>query len=316
MLYRKLGHTGYDLSVIGFGTWQLGGKRWQFMSDTDSIKLLHEANDLGVNIYDAAAIYGQYKSDTGYLESISQERLGKAFANRRDKVIYCIKLGQFDEVTHRHDYDPKRVIDQFQHSLRRLKTDFIDICLIHAPSIAEVKNGKAIAVLQTLQALGYVKSIGYSFEAEPEHAIEAIKQPIDVIMLQYNLIDSECARAIELARQHGIGILAGGPYKRGYLTGEYRDITQLPIEDDYWNLNVRLNPGKVKHILEKVNVHLDRYQTPRNLRQANLAHILQQEGIASCIVGHRNINEVLENIELTETKKAVVKAAPKLVVAN
>lgn len=300
MLYRKLGNTGYLVSSIGFGTWQIGGGRWQIESEAKVVDLLQEANDLGVNIFDAAVVYGQYTDENEYLQSRSQELLGRAFATRREQVIYCIKLGQFDEFSHRHDYSPNRIIKQFKQSLRRLKTDYIDICLIHAPSVEAVKNQRAITVLQTLQALGLVKSIGYSFESEPEHVAEAIKQPIDVIMLQYNLIDTDCQAAIEQARIHGVGILVGGPYKRGYLTGKYRHIQDLPNDDDYWNLNLNLNKTRVEELLEEVNGLLAEYHTPENLRREALNFILKQPGAASCVVGHRHISEVIENIRLIE----------------
>ncbi len=299
MLYRKLGCTGFDTSMIGFGTWQLGEQRWNPPSDIDSVRLLQESRELGINIYDVAVVYGQYQDSLGYLQSRSQERLGQAFAHQRDKVIYCLKLGQFDEYSHRHDYEPKRIIDQFQHSLRRLKTDYIDICLIHAPSIYEVKSQKAITVLKTLQALGRVRMVGYSFEAEPEHALLAITQPIDVIMFQYNLLDQECAKVMDEARTRGIGVLCGGVFKRGYLTGRYLSIADLPM-DDYWQWNVKLNKGEVEQILSRVNRLIEEYGSPGRLRKAALSYILQWSGVASCIIGHRSIKEASENIRFVE----------------
>lgn len=297
MLFRKLGNTGLDLGLIGFGTWQIGGKRWEALPHSDCVCLLQKSLDLGINIYDVSPVYGQYIDANGYMQSHAQEYLGEAFCDKRDRVIYCLKLGQFDEYSHRHDYSPRRIIDQFQHSLRRLKTDYIDICLIHAPSIQNIKDGRAINILLTLQALGHVRAIGYSFEAEPEHVKYAVKQPIDVLMLQYNLLDQECSQAIEYARVHGVGVLVGGPFKRGYLTGKYRTIEQLPQQDNYWKWNINLNRGKIEHLLNKVNVLIETYRTPENLRKAALQFVLKETGVASCIVGHRNINEVIENIQ-------------------
>lgn len=297
MQFRKLGCTGYDVSNIGFGTWQIGGGRWQVNSEAERISLLQEANELGVNIFDVAVVYGQYENNTGYLQSRSQELLGAAFSKKRESVIYCLKLGQFDEYTHRHDYDPKRIVQQFQHSLKRLQTDFIDICLIHAPSIQDIKQGRAISVLKTLQALGHVRSIGYSFEAESEHAQIAIEQSIDVLMLQYNLLDQECAKVIEQARLHGIGVLIGGPFKRGYLTGKYQSTNDFSLEDEYWRWNINLNRRKVEALLVQSNQLLTVHESPEALRKASLQFILNQAGACSCVVGHRSIDEVRENIK-------------------
>lgn len=299
MIYRKLGYTGYDASVLGFGTWQLGGQRWLLPEETDEVRLLQESHALGVNLYDVAVVYGQYKDEHQVLQSRSQELLGKAFGHQRDSVIYCLKLGQFDEYTHRHDYTPERIVNQFQQSLRRLKTDYVDICLVHAPSIQAVKNQNAIHILQTLQALGHIRMIGYSFEAEPEHVHLALQQKIDVVMLQYNLIDRECAESIELARQHGVGVLVGGSLKRGYLTGKYRVIGDFP-PDDYWQWNLKLNKKKVEQILHQVNELLHEFGSPENLRKAALGFTLKQLGVSSCVVGHRDINEVKENLAFIE----------------
>lgn len=301
MKYRKLGHTGFDVSNIGFGTWQIGGGRWKSKSQVENVNLLRKANELGVNIFDVAVVYGQYQDERGYTQSRSQELLGEAFADRRDRVIYNLKLGQYEEYSHRHNYTPERLVDQFQQSLRRLKTSYIDICMVHAPSIKVIENEKAMTVLKTLQAQGLVKAVGYSFENEPQHAKAALKQDIDVIMLQNNLIDSDCDAVIELAEQQGVGILVGGPYKRGYLTGKYRSIADLPMEDQYWHWNVGYNKGKVEETLKQVNVLLEQCGSAENLRRAALSFILNKQNVASCVVGHRDIEEVIENIHLIST---------------
>ncbi|MBV8378241.1 MAG: aldo/keto reductase [Verrucomicrobia bacterium] len=74
--FRKLGNTGFDVSTIGFGTWQIGGGRWQSRPRKELVELLRGSFDLGVNTYDAAIVYGQYVDDRGVLQSCSQELLG------------------------------------------------------------------------------------------------------------------------------------------------------------------------------------------------------------------------------------------------
>ena len=300
MKYRKLGNTGFDVSEIGFGTWQIGGKRWQSPEKDEAISLLREAKLAGINIFDVAVVYGQYRDEMGCLQSKSQELLGEAFKLERKEVIYCLKLGQFDEYTHRSDYNPERVIEQFKQSLKRLKTDYVDIVLIHAPPLMKVRDEKAITVLKTLRALGDVKAIGYSFENEPQHVQEALKQDIDVIMFQYNLLDTDCGSVIQDAKEHGIGVLVGGPFKRGYLTGRWKTLADIKKEEDnYWEWNLRYNKDKVAQILERVNHHLDEAGSPKELRKRSLDFILSRP-VSSAIVGHRSVNEVIENTVLTK----------------
>ena|SRR5215216_464742 len=300
MRFRKLGNTGFDVSVDSFGTWQLGGGRWRTAGSEENIELLRHSLDLGINLYDAAVVYGQYRDTSLNLQSRSQELLGEAFGKSRSKVFYCIKIGQFDEFSHRALFEPGRLVEQFQQSLRRLKTDYIDICLIHAPSLTEVRRGAALGVVKTLQALSLVRAVGYSFENEPHHVLSAIRQDIDVIMLQYNMLDRECAEAIEKARVAGIGILVGGPLKRGYLSGQYQSINDLPLEDDYWRWNLDHNPGKVEATLSQVRDLMRPFSTARDFRKHALQFVLTKVGVASAVIGHRCISEVQENIQLSE----------------
>lgn len=294
--FRKLGNTGFDVSTIGFGTWQIGGGRWQRISTPQAVKLLREANDLGVNIFDAAVVYGQYPDARGCLQSRSQEMLGRAFHDRRENVFYCTKVGQYDEYSHRSSFDAHRLVEQVQQSMRRLRTDYLDICLVHAPSLHDVRRGAAIDIVRTLQALGMVRAIGYSFEAEPEHVRTALEQRVDVIMLQYNLIDDSCTEALREAQDRGVGVLVGGPYKRGYLSGRFSMIEDLPQEDDYWRWNVTHNPGKVEETLERVQRLMKAHADATTFRRRVLRFVLDAPGVCSAIIGHRSIEEVMENL--------------------
>jgi aryl-alcohol dehydrogenase-like predicted oxidoreductase len=295
-VFRKLGNTGFDVSTVGFGTWQIGGGRWKSASPAEYIKLLRYARDLGINIFDTAVVYGQYTNERLNLQSRSQELLGEAFRDCRDRVFYCVKVGQFDEYSHRAQFDANRLVDQVTQSMRRLRTDYLDICLIHAPTLIDVRRGIAIEIARTLQALGLVRAVGYSFEAEPEHVRVALEQRIDIIMLQYNLIDDQCAAVLRQAQDHGVGVLVGGPYKRGYLTGQFNQLEDLPQEDDYWRWNVAYNAGKVAGILERVRGLMKEHPNVVAFRCHALRFVLDAPGVCSAIVGHRSAEEIRENL--------------------
>lgn len=297
MIYNKLGRTGLDCSKLGFGTWQIGGGRWKALSTKESVSLLQESKGLGINIFDAAYVYGQYKGDVGEFRSKSLELLRKAFPkDKRSELLICLKIGQLDEYAHTANYDPRQLTKQFMSALKQLNTDYIDICLIHAPTIDDIKRCEALAVLKTLQTLGAVRFIGYSFENEPEHANLAISQNVDVIMLQYNLIEQQCKNIFKSAGEKGIGILVGGPLKRGYLSGRYENISDLPMDDDYWKWNLKYSERKVKTILNEVRRLKKQAGSAQKLREKAFGHILKNEEANSLIVGHRSIEEVKENI--------------------
>ncbi len=296
MPFRKLGNTGFDVSAVAFGTWQIGGGRWHACSTKDTTHLLRSAHELGVNLFDAAVVYGQYLDDCGYLQSRSQELLGDAFASLRDKVFYCVKIGQFDEISHRSSFDAARIVEHVRQSMRRLRTDYLDICLIHAPSLADVRRGTALEILRALQALGMVRAVGYSFENEPDHVRSALAQPVDVIMLQYNLLDHDCGDVLRLVAEEGVGVLVGGPYKRGYLTGRFTTVTELPTADPYWAWNVARNEGKVERTLDRVRDLLRKYESPDRLRRAALRFVIDAPAVSAAVIGHRALDEVRENI--------------------
>lgn len=298
MKYRKLARTGLDCSLLGFGTWQIGGGRWKGLETRESVALLRHAAECGINTFDAAIVYGQYRGELNERRSHALELLGEAFnGKRREQVIICLKLGQLDEYSHRAIYQPRNMVEELRRALKELKTDYVDICLVHAPSLAEVRDGRALSVVQTIQAMDVARFTGYSFEAEAEHAKLALTQGIDVMMLQYNLLDEECGEIFEMAADRGVGILVGGPFKRGYLSGAFEKPDDLPSGDNYWSWNLRYTRGKVETVLAKAVKLKNEAGGARELRKHALHHILRNASAASAIVGHRSREEVTENVK-------------------
>jgi aryl-alcohol dehydrogenase-like predicted oxidoreductase len=301
MKYAKLGRTGFDCSRLGFGTWQIGGGRWKALDGAEAAALLRHAVDAGVNLFDVASVYGQYRGELNESRSRALELLGTAFGGRRrEEVIICLKVGQVDEYSHRAIFHPRHLARELHRALHDLRMDYVDICLVHAPSLNEVRDGRALAVVQTMQAMGAARFVGYSFEAEPEHARLALAQEIDVMMLQYNLLDQECAEIFAPARERGVGMLVGGPYKRGYLSGRFDKAEDLPLDDNYWAWNLRYNRGKVESILEQAATLKQELGGARQLRVRALREILGRPGAPVAVVGHRSPEEITENAAVVD----------------
>ena len=301
MNYTKLGRTGLDCSRLGFGTWQIGGGRWKGIERADSVRLLRHALECGVNTFDAAIVYGQYRGELNERRSHSLELLGEAMdGERRKQAIICLKLGQLDEYSHRAIYQPRNMVEELHRALKELKTDYVDICLVHAPSLHEVRDGRALAVVQTIQAMGMAKFVGYSFECEPEHAQLAMTQGIDVMMLQYNLLDQECAKIFDIAGERGVGMLIGGPFKRGYLSGQFEKTEDLPLADNYWEWNLRYTREKVENVLSKVTKLKMEAGGARELRKKALHHILRHPSATCAVVGHRTMEEITDNATVVD----------------
>ena len=113
MLYGQLGKTDLTVSRLGFGTAPLG-ELFGRLDDAEAIAVVHEAIDLGVSFFDTAAYYGS-----------AEERLGKALAGRRDQLVVGTKAGRFGYTD--FDFSPARIRQSLEHSLRLLKTDYVDI---------------------------------------------------------------------------------------------------------------------------------------------------------------------------------------------
>jgi aryl-alcohol dehydrogenase-like predicted oxidoreductase len=217
---------------------------------------------------------------------------------RRKHAIICLKLGQVDEYSHRAIYRPRHLVEELTGALKVLRTDYVDICLIHAPTLLQVREGRALAVVQTIQAMGAARYVGYSFEAEPEHANLALTQDIDVMMFQYNLIDKQCEGLFDLASERGVGVLVGGPFKRGYLTGRYDKPEDLPVEDNYWDWNLRYCRERVIEVLGRAVALKAEAGGARELRRMALGQVLKHSGAVSAIVGHRTEDEVSDNVSV------------------
>ena len=153
MFKRTLGCSRIQVSALGLGCWAIGGPFWRNgvpvgwgkVDDTESIRAIHRALDLGINFFDTADVYG-----CGHSERV----LGQALARRRERVRIATKFGQvFIEETRQaigYDTSPEHIRRACEASLRRLGTDYMDLYQLH---VQEVDTAQALLVRETLEAL-------------------------------------------------------------------------------------------------------------------------------------------------------------------
>jgi len=203
MKYRPLGRTGLLVSEIGFGCWGIGGvtagaTSYGEVDDTVSLKALDRALDLGVNFYDTSNLYG---------DGHSEDLLGQAFGKRRDKVIIATKVGRSDYDT--EAYSPVDLRRSIEGSLRRLRTDYVDVVEVHSPSSIEaLKQTEVMATLNRLKGEGKIRAIGVSVKA-PAEGVPAIKElGAEVIQVNFNLVDQRASEGDVLAVARIAGIMA------------------------------------------------------------------------------------------------------------
>jgi aryl-alcohol dehydrogenase-like predicted oxidoreductase len=214
MVSRSLGRTDLMISPIGLGTTKLGRNTdvkypdaFAIPSDSQVRALLEMALSLGVNLIDTAPAYGE-----------SEQRLGPFVKANRDRIVLCTKCGeQYGNGRSTYDFSIPAIVVSVEESLRRLKTECIDILLLHS-------NGRdadiltqtdAIEGLVRLKKSGKIHAAGIS--AKTEVGIAEACRALDVVMAPFSLKDSSLGDALKKAHEAGLGVLAIKGLSSGHL---------------------------------------------------------------------------------------------------
>ncbi len=225
MEYRVLGRTGVKVSPLCLGAMMFGG--WGNPDHDDSVRIIHRALDAGINFIDTADVYSRGESE---------EIVGKALAGgRRDEVVLATKVhGDMAESPNHRGNSRRWIIQEVENSLRRLKTDWIDLYQIHRPE-ADTDIEETLSVLTDLVRAGKVRYIGSSTFPASE-IVEAQWVSRDRRLERFVTEQppySMLARGIESdvlpsCLRHGIGVIPWSPLASGWLSGSYRRGTQAP----------------------------------------------------------------------------------------
>lgn len=212
MKRRALGSTGLEVSEVGYGAWQLcNSDSWGGMDDQTALRLIDEAIDGGINLFDTAPNYADTKS-----ESI----LGKALQHKRDKVVLVSKFGHTPR-------GPKEFsVDWFwmslEASLSRLRTDYLDVLLLHNPP-SEIYAGTdpVWAAMEEAQAQGKVRHFGASLDFASEVRDCLANTSSEVLEVLFNVFHQDVRRSFDTVRKYGAGIITKVPLDSGWLTGRF-----------------------------------------------------------------------------------------------
>lgn len=277
---RELGRSGIRVSIIGLGTWAMGGLQWSGADDNESIATIHAAIDRGVTLIDTAEVYGKGRSE---------EVVGRALRGRRDRVVLATKAAMWNAA-------PGKVREALEGSLRRLQTDAVDLYQIHWPH-KTVPLEDTMAALDALVGEGKVRAVGVSnFDVAQMRRCLAPRR-IESLQPPYNLfwrgIEGEI---LPFCRERDIALLAYSPLAQGLLTGKFSKDTRIPA-DDIRRHNVLFQGETYLRCLEAVSGLRDvgaRYgRTPG---QAAVNWLLRQPGVTSAILGARTPAQIEENL--------------------
>ncbi len=220
MRYRKLGKNGPEISVIGFGSWAIGGggwaSAWGNQDDEQSAESVRVALYNGINFFDTAAVYG-----LGH----SEEVIGKALKGDRDKVVLATKCGLvWDEnqnISKNGTYDS--ILREAEASLRRLGTDYIDLYQMHWPDTdANAPAEETMRAMDKLVQDGKVRYVGVSnYNVSLLEASLSVRH-VDSLQPPYSILRPAVEKEIlPFCLENGIGVIAYSPLTSGLLSGNY-----------------------------------------------------------------------------------------------
>ena len=214
MIYRDFGRTGWKVSTIGLGTWNIGNQ-WGDIDDTTAWSTVRAAYDAGMNLFDAAESYG-------VPNGLSEERLGVALAGIRHNVYVVSKIGNWGKRT--GGGIPKDSVDQIRAcahaSLHRLRTDYHDVLLCHEGDIED--PSVYLQAFKVLQEEGRLRVHGIS-----TNSLEVLKRynadgSCKVVEVDYSILNRAPEEGLlEYCQKQAIGVLIRGPLARGLLSGNY-----------------------------------------------------------------------------------------------
>jgi aryl-alcohol dehydrogenase-like predicted oxidoreductase len=215
---RRLGKTDMEVSVLGFGGSEIGYEKTSFETVA---ALLNSALDAGLNVIDTAECYYG-----------SEEAIGKAVSGRRDEFYLFTKCGHPHGMESAPNWSRGSILQSIERSLQRLKTDELDIVQLHSCSESELRNGEAIAALQTARDKGYTRYIGYSGDSRAAHyAVEC--GVFDTLQTSISIADQEAIDlTLPLAREKKMGVIAKRPIANAAWKTRHKPVSSYHHE--YW----------------------------------------------------------------------------------
>jgi aryl-alcohol dehydrogenase-like predicted oxidoreductase len=292
-----------EVPALGMGCWAIGGPfdneygqpvGWGHIDDTESIRAIHRALDLGITLFDTANVYG-----TGHSESV----LGKAINGRRDRVVIATKFGRIFADGSRQitgsDARPKAIRRQCEESLRRLQTDVIDLYQFH---LGNFDLELAMEVVRTLDALvdeGKIRMYGWSTD-DPARAQFFAENGDNCEAVQYRLNIFERNNAmVNLCAEWDMAGLIRGPLGKGLLTGKFTSESELPANDvrSRWDLQSGMQADWLKQLTALRDVLTS---DGRTLAQAAFGWLWATSEQAIPIPGFKTIQQVEENVGALE----------------
>lgn len=213
MIYRELGKTGLNVSIIGFGASPLGHE-FGTIDEAEGTRAVHLAIDKGINYFDVSPYYGR---------TLAESLLGAALKGQRQQILLATKTGRYD--MDRFDFSARRVVTSLEESLKRLQTDYLDVFQAHDIEFGDKAQiiGETVPAMLKLKEHGKVRFVGVT--GYPLHLLKEVAETAEIDMVlsycRYNLMDTALDQVLVPAlRQLGIGLVNASPLHMRILTAK------------------------------------------------------------------------------------------------
>jgi methylglyoxal reductase len=298
MLTRKIGSSGIDASVVGLGTWAIGGWMWGGTNEAESIDAIKASIDAGVTLIDTAPAYGK---------GLSEEIVGKAIKGKRKDVILATKCGlvwHTRQGNHFFDYDSgpvhrylgrDSVVYEVEQSLARLGTDYIDLYITHWQD-ATTPITETMEALETLKRQGKIRAIGASNVTRDDLNGYLAAGQLDAVQEEYSMAKRGLEQTLlPTCIARNVSTLSYSSLALGLLSGKIGP-ERIFTGDDLRKDNPRFsiaNRQKVARLMSAIAPIAAAHQA--TLAQIVIARTLQQPGITFALCGARNAMQAREN---------------------
>jgi myo-inositol catabolism protein IolS len=297
MEFRQFGRTGLKVSAVGFGCWEIGGTYGR-IDESQFQRAVAQAIDSGINCFDTAEAYGM---------GVSEEALARALGGRRNNVVIATKFGVgYEEMPNRRDSSRERVLASIDKSLQRLRTDHVDVYLVHWPD-PNTPLDETMRALDDVVRQGKVRFIGVSNFRLAQIEECARLRRIDVVQYAWNMFDRRMqAEIFPYCAAQQIAVMAYGSLAYGMLSGTFH--AGMSFDENDWrsrggnlgSLNLFRTLFGPEHFprnlaaVEELKRLAAKYG--KSLPQFALRWTLSNPVVGTALVGFRASAEVTENL--------------------
>lgn len=296
MNYRKLGKTGFEISEISLGTWQVGGKWGSVFNDDNAEKILNSAIDRGINFIDTADVYS---------DGLSETAVGRVVRSRSERIYVATKCGRQISPHVNEGYKPEVLVKYVEDSLKRTGLKTLDLIQLHCPPTEVYYRPEIFATFENLKEQGKILNLGVSVE-KVEEALKAIEYPnVTTVQIIFNLFRQRPAELFfREAAKKNIGIIVRVPLASGLLTGLFTASTIFG-KDDHRNFNREGKAFDKGETFSGINYELglkavqelkSLFPDLSNLAPVALKWILQHKEISCVIPGASKPEHIITNL--------------------